>query len=109
MTGPRQHSDEAFRRRHAEHRPHPEELGLVPLEAVLSTGELKRRPSRAPDHETENRALVRLAQALADSPRSVLQTLANIFLEVFKADSAGISLLSKDEKSFFWPAIAGLW
>ena len=109
MTGPRQQSDEAFRRRHAEHRPHAEELGLVPLEAVLSTGELKRRPSRAPDHETENRALVTLAQALADSPRSVLQTLANIFLEVFKADSAGISLLSKDEKSFFWPAIAGLW
>ena len=109
MTGPRQQSDEAFRRRHAEHRPHAEELGLVPLEAVLSTGELKRRPSRAPDHETENRALVTLAQALADSPRSVLQTLANIFLEVFKVDSAGISLLSKDEKSFFWPAIAGLW
>jgi PAS domain S-box-containing protein len=81
----------------------------VPLESVLFTEELNRRPSRAPDYQAENRALVALAQALADSPRTILQTMAEKMLEVFQCDSAGFSLLSKDGKSFFWPAIAGAW
>ena len=68
-----------------------------------------RRSKRPPDYETENRALVALAQAMADSPRTILQTLADTILEVFKCDSAGISLLTKDEKRFYWPAIAGVW
>ena len=75
----------------------------------MSTEELNQRPIRVPDYETENRALVTLAQALADSPHRVLQTLVDTVLEVFKTGSAGVSLLTKDEKSFFWPAIAGLW
>jgi PAS domain S-box-containing protein len=84
---------------------------LVPLESVLCTEELDRRPSRPPDYETENRALAALVQALADSPRTILQTLADKILEVFKADSAGISLLTKEDggKRFYWPAIAGVW
>jgi PAS domain-containing protein len=65
--------------------------------------------TRPPDYETENRALVALAQALADSPRTVLQTLADAILELLQSDSAGISLLTKDEKRFYWPAIAGVW
>ena len=83
----------------------------VPLESVLCTEELQRRPSRLPDREKENRALVVLAQALADSPRTALQTLADTMLEVFAAGSAGISLLTKEDggKRFFWPAIAGEW
>ena len=82
---------------------------LVPLEAVLCTEELERRPTRAPEYEKENRALVALAQALADSPRTVLQVLADTLLEVFLADSAGISLLTQDQRRFYWPAIAGQW
>src|ERR1700720_4585146 len=82
---------------------------LVPLESVLCTEELNRRPTRPPDYEKENRALVLLAQALADSPRTILQTLADTILEFFQSDSAGISLLTKDEKRFYWPAIAGVW
>ncbi|MGH7848537.1 MAG: hybrid sensor histidine kinase/response regulator [Candidatus Binatia bacterium] len=82
---------------------------LVPLEAILCSEELNRRPARQPDYETENRALAALVQALADSPRTILQTLADTILKVFKADSAGISLLSKDEKRFYWAAIAGAW
>ena len=39
---------------------------LVPVESVLCTEELNRRPSRPPDYETENRALVALARKLAD-------------------------------------------
>jgi len=50
--------------------------GGVPLESVLCTEELGRRPWRPPDHAKENRALVALAGALADSPHTILQTLA---------------------------------
>ena len=81
----------------------------VSLESILCTDELDRRSKRPPDYKIENRALVALAQAMADSPRTILQTLADTILEVFKCDSAGISLLTKDEKSFYWPAIAGVW
>ena len=82
---------------------------IVPLESVLCTEEFARRPSRPPDYRTENHALTALAQALADSPGTILQTLAEKILEVFQADSAGISLLTKDNKRFYWPAIAGMW
>ena len=82
---------------------------LVPLQSVLCTEELSRRPTRPPDYVTENRALVALAQTLADSPRTILQTLAENILEVLEADSAGVSLLTEDEQSFFWAAIAGAW
>jgi PAS domain S-box-containing protein len=81
----------------------------VPLEAILRTEELYRRPSRPPDYEKENRALAGLVSALADSPQSILQTLAERVLEVLQADSAGLSLLTKDEKTFYWAAIAGEW
>jgi PAS domain S-box-containing protein len=81
----------------------------VSLESILCTDELDRRPSRAQDFEAENRALVALAQALADSPRSIFQTLADTILDVLRSDSAGISLLTEDEERFYWPAIAGVW
>ncbi len=83
--------------------------GAVSLESILRTEELQRRPRRPPDHGKENRALVALVTALADSPRTILQTLADKVLEVLQADSAGLSLLTKDGKRFFWPAIAGAW
>ena len=50
-----------------------------------------------------------LVQALADSPRTILQTLAEKVLEVLQADSAGLSLLTKDDTRFSWAAIAGMW
>src|SRR5689334_13520979 len=81
----------------------------VPLESIPCTDELDRRSKRPPDYEIENRALVALPQAMADSPRTILQTLADTILGVFKCDSAGFSLLTKDEKRFYWPAIAGIW
>jgi PAS domain S-box-containing protein len=87
----------------------PPRDGLVPLESILCTEELSRRPSRPPDYEAESRALAALVQALADSPQTILQTLAETVLEVFKAGSAGLSLLTKDEKRFYWTAIAGGW
>ena len=79
------------------------------LESILCTEELLNRPSRPPDHKVENSALVALTSALADSPRTILQTLADKVLEVLEADSAGLSLLTKDGERFYWAAIAGAW
>ena len=58
--------------------PHP----TASLEAILCTEELQRRPSRPPDYEKENRALVALMEALADSPGTIFQTLADTILDI---------------------------
>src|SRR6516162_4787015 len=86
------------------------------LESILCTEELQRRSSRPPDYEKENRALVVLMAALADSPSSIFQTLAETILDITQCDSAGLSLLTRDGrtpdgcgKRFYWPAIAGMW
>jgi PAS domain S-box-containing protein len=86
------------------------------LESILCTEELRRRPSRPPDFEKENRALVALMSALADSPSTIFQTLAETILDITQCDSAGLSLLTRDGKKpdvcgkrFYWPAIAGMW
>jgi PAS domain S-box-containing protein len=91
-------------------------LPTAPLESILCTEELQRRPSRPPDYEKENRALVKLVSALADSPATIFQTLADTILEITQCDSAGLSLLTRDGKTpdvcgqrFYWPAIAGMW
>jgi signal transduction histidine kinase len=83
----------------------------VSLESILRTEELRRRPSRPPDYEKENGALLALSSALADMPRTVLQTLADTILEVCQSGSAGVSLLTTEDggKRFCWPAIAGMW
>jgi PAS domain S-box-containing protein len=83
--------------------------GCVPVESILCSDELHRRPSRLPDYEIENRALVSLAQAMADSPHTILQSLADTILDVLQCGSAGVSLLTKDERRFHWPAISGIW
>lgn len=86
------------------------------LESILCTPELQRRPSRPPDYEKEHRALVALMSALADSPSTIFETLAETILEITECDSAGLSLLTRDGKKpdacgkrFYWPAIAGMW
>jgi PAS domain S-box-containing protein len=91
-------------------------LPAASLESILCTEELHRRPSRPPDYEKENRAFVKLVSALADSPATILQTLAETILEITDCDSAGLSLLTTDGKTpdvcgerFYWPAITGMW
>ena len=86
------------------------------LESILCTEEFQRRPSRPPDYEKENRALVALVSALADSSSTIFQTLAETILDITQCDSAGLSLLTRDGKTpdacghrFYWPAIAGMW
>ena len=90
--------------------------GGASLESILCTEELQSRPPRAPEYEEENHALVKLVSALADSPSTVLQTLAETILHITKCDSAGLSLLTRDGRTpdacgqrFYWPAIAGMW
>src|SRR4051812_29662342 len=80
-----------------------------PLESVLSTAELSRRPSRPPDHAAENRVLVALTQELATSPAGILQKLVNTVMSLCRAHSAGISLLREDGKDSYWPIVAGQW
>lgn len=88
----------------------------APLESILCTEELQRRPSRPPDYERENQALVKLVSALADSPTTISRTLAETIQDITNCDSAGLSLLTRDGKTphvdgkrFYWPAIAGMW
>src|SRR6202050_5668021 len=83
----------------------------VSVESILCTEELRRRPTRPPDFEKETNALVALSNALADSPLTVLQTLADTILAVCECGSAGISLLTTGDggRRFYWPAIAGMW
>jgi PAS domain S-box-containing protein len=88
----------------------------APLESILCTEELQRRVSRPPDYEKENRALVKLVSALADSPSTIFHTLAETIQDITQCDSAGLSLLTKDGTNphvdgqrFYWPAICGMW
>jgi PAS domain S-box-containing protein len=84
--------------------------GAAPLESIVCTEELHRRPWRPPDFEKENRALVALVTALSDSASTIFQTLAETILDVTQCDSSGLSLLTPDGgKRFYWPAIAGMW
>ena len=98
------------------HGPVEDSIPQASLESILFTEELHRRPWRSPDYEKENRGLVTLVSALADSPRTILQTLAETILDITQCDSAGLSLLTRDGKTpdvsgtrFYWPAIAGKW
>jgi signal transduction histidine kinase len=81
----------------------------VPLASVIATPELMLRPQRAPDFEAESHALGTLLATLSTSPRSALQKLAEVALELCSAHSAGISLLedSSGVPVVRWRALAG--
>lgn len=77
------------------------------LESVLATSELQTRPSRARDHEAENRALLSVAESMRGAPASILQSLAAAVLSSCRAGSAGVSLIEDDGLAFRWHAMAG--
>ena len=79
------------------------------LDDVLITAELWRRPTRPPDYAAEGRALTALAEAMADSPQTILQRLVETALHLCRADSAGISIFEPRGATglFRWHAIAG--
>jgi signal transduction histidine kinase len=77
---------------------------------TLITTALGERPQRAPDFAAESNALHRLAQALTSSDGAVLQTLADMALNLCGADSAGIGLLERGADgatALRWSALAG--
>jgi hypothetical protein len=69
------------------------------------SSELDARSCRAPDYERERQTLGHLAAALADSPRDMLQRLAEAAVDLCEAHSAGISVL--DGEQVRWEAVAG--
>jgi len=73
--------------------------GAASLESILCTEELQRRPSRPPDYEKENCALAALVSALADSPSSVFQALVETIQDITQCDTAGLSLLTRDDNT----------
>ena len=77
----------------------------------MRTTELNRRPSRGPDYEAENCALVELAETLAAAPQDILQILVEKALSLCGSHSAGVSLLedADQQRRFHWRAIAGRW
>lgn len=83
--------------------------GTVSLESVISTAELRRRPTRPANYVAENNGLIALARAMVTSPDGILQKLAETALALCHAGSAGISLLEPDGAHFHWPAITGAW
>ena len=90
---------------------HHEHDAARSVEEVLATEELARRPARMPDYAAENRALVRLAREMVGNPQGMLQTLAELVIELCRADSAGISVLEPggERGSFRWWAASGLF
>jgi PAS domain S-box-containing protein len=82
---------------------------MTSLDDVLITAELARRPARSPDYGAENRALTDLAEAMAESPQTILQKLVETALDLCRADSAGISILEPGGAAevFRWHATAG--
>ena len=81
----------------------------VGLDSIISTAELGRRRTRAPNHVAENDALIALAEKMASSPNKILQKLAETALNLCHAQTCGISLLESDGVDFYWPALTGVW
>ena len=84
---------------------------ITKLASATSVEELRRRPSRPPDHLAENRALFALVQELANPSAGILQLLAETALRLCRAGSAGISVLEDEDqrKNFHWRALVGQW
>ncbi|MDX2171259.1 MAG: ATP-binding protein [Deltaproteobacteria bacterium] len=75
---------------------------------VLITDELARRPARPPDHAAENRVLLELAAAMADSP-AILDALVSAVAQLCDVACAGIGLIegSGEQRVFRCHAVTG--
>lgn len=82
---------------------------VFPLDSIIITGELARRPAPQPRYETENHVCFAIARSVAESPQRVFDQLTQAALELCNAHSAGISLLDEREQRFCWQSIAGQW
>lgn len=83
----------------------------IPLHKVDIRAEFDRRPTRNPNYEAENRALIELTEELSLRPQNVLQKLTEIAVKLCRAGSAGVSLLERYQGAlvFRWAALAGAY
>jgi signal transduction histidine kinase len=88
----------------------------VPLESVIATDELYRRPTRAPGYEGESRLMATLVDVMANASGqagadAVLQRLVEGAVELCQAHSAGVSVLETENghEIVRWRAAAGAW
>jgi signal transduction histidine kinase/CheY-like chemotaxis protein len=88
----------------------------VPIDAVIITPDLTRRPSRERDLASEHLAVTALMEDMASAAGKtcsdrILQRLVDTALSVCQADSAGMSMLEMDgaNEVFRWRAMAGRW
>ncbi len=79
------------------------------LDEILTTDRLRERPSRQPDHASENEALMLLTRQMTESPETLLQTLVDTACRLCQAGSAGISLQEEGEPEavFRWRVTTG--
>ena len=85
--------------------------GFSRLEDVLNGSELRSRPHRTRDLETESKAFRILARVMANSPRQLPDTLLRLALDLCRAGTAGISVVETSPESepiFRWTSLAGL-
>lgn len=82
---------------------------LTGLDEVVATDLLTERSFRPPNHAAENKGLIVLARTMATSPRSLLQQLVNVAIDLTGAGSAGISVFEDADGIgvFRWRATAG--
>jgi signal transduction histidine kinase len=71
----------------------------VDLDAVIATSKLTRRPTRLPDYQSENSALIELAEQLVRAPEQIYQRLVHTTLKLCKSGSAGLTLLEGEGKN----------
>jgi PAS domain S-box-containing protein len=79
------------------------------LNTLIVTDKLTSRPQRAPNYQAENKALVSLAETLANRSDDMFQKLVEHAVALCGAHSAGMSLLDEanGEPVFRWRAIHG--
>jgi signal transduction histidine kinase/CheY-like chemotaxis protein len=64
----------------------------LPVEAVIITPELDRRPVRSPDFQADSQVLLALMRALQNADADLWQKLAETALKVCRAHSAGVTI-----------------
>jgi PAS domain S-box-containing protein len=75
-------------------------IPTAPLGSIPCIEELQRRPSRPRDYEKESRACVKLVSALARSPSTILQTLAEAIQEIIHDRKLAREALRASENNF---------
>ncbi|HEY6821228.1 MAG TPA: hypothetical protein VI321_04355 [Burkholderiales bacterium] len=85
------------------------EAAPFPVEKVIANEVLERRAIRKRNYTAEERAMEEIRREQAGPPPALLQKVADVALQLCRAQSAGISLLEEKDgqRAFRWQAVAG--